>query len=258
MRLVLCLFLLLLSGSLLAESCPPERQDRRAAVAQVYDADTLTLTDRTRVRLIGIDAPELGRDGAAHEPYALEGRDYLRALIAEAGQQVLLHYGDERYDRHGRLLAYVFLPDGRSVNRLLLEQGYVMQVFIAPNTRYAECLRPFETQARQQRRGIWSQAEYEPGIPSAQVPASTQGAAIIQGRVVRVGESRDHFWINLEGRVALQLPKSDWSYFSLSQAEIRNLEGQQVRARGWIVRENTRHHDWRLRLNTDLALEILR
>ena len=257
MRLLLCITLLLFSGSLLAESCPPERQDRRAAVARVYDADTLTLADHTRVRLIGIDAPELGRGGAPHEPYALEGRDYLRALIAEAGQQVILHYGEERYDRHGRLLAYVFLPDGRSVNRLLLERGYVMQVFIAPNIGYAECLRPFETLARQQRRGIWSQSEYQPGLPSVRVPESTQGAAIVQGRVVRVGESRDHFWVNLEGRVALQLPKNDWQYFSLSQAAVRDLAGRQVRARGWMVRDSSRHHDWRMRLNNDLALEIL-
>ncbi|WP_416885925.1 thermonuclease family protein [Marinospirillum sp.] len=240
------------------ETCPIERQDRRAAVAHVYDADTLTLADRTRVRLIGIDAPELGREGAPHEPYALEGRDYLRRLIADAGHQVLLHYGEERYDRHGRLLAYVFLPDGRNVNRLLLEQGYVMQIFIAPNTHYAECLKPFETQARRQAKGIWSQSEYQPGLASTRIPASTQGAAIVQGQVVRIGSSRDNFWINLEGGVALQVPKRALNGFDLSEAQVRALQGKRVRARGWLVRDhNSRHHDWRMRINTSLALEVL-
>ncbi|SFC26943.1 Endonuclease YncB, thermonuclease family [Marinospirillum celere] len=238
-----------------AESCPIQQQDQTAAVSHVYDADTLTLADGTRVRLIGIDAPELGRGGQPHEPYALEGRDFLRRLMDEAGHQVVLHLGEESRDRHGRLLAYLFMPDGRNINRLLLEQGYVMQVFIAPNVSYAECLRPYEDQARDAGLGIWSQDEYQPGIPSARVPASTQGAAIVYGRVVRLGESRDNLWINLEGRVALQVPKADLDAFD--EARLRNLEGRKVRARGWMVQDNSRHHDWRMRINTGLALEYL-
>lgn len=250
------LTLLLFSPLVLAEGCPIKQVDQRVAVSHVYDADTLTLDDGTRVRLIGIDAPELGRGGEPHEPFALEGRDFLRGLMEEAGHQLLLHVGEERYDRHGRLLAYPFLPDGRNINRLLLEQGYVMQVFIAPNVSYAECLKPHEDQARQQRRGIWSQQEYQPGIPSRAVPDSTQGAAIVYGRVVRIGESRDNLWINLEGRVALQVPKADMNRFN--EAQLRNLEGQQVKARGWMVRDNSRHHDWRMRINTGLALQRVR
>jgi len=248
------IFLLTVVAQANAESCPPQQQDQTAAVSHVYDADTLTLMDGTRVRLIGIDAPELGRDGRPHEPYALEGRDFLRRLMDEAGHRVTVHRGEESHDRHGRLLAYLFLPDGRNINRLLLEQGYVMQVFIAPNTAYAECLQPYEKQARKDRLGIWSQAEYEPGIPSSQVPDSTQGAAIVYGRVVRIGESRDNLWLNLEGRVALQMPKADLDAFY--KQRLRSLEGQKVRARGWLVQEDSRHHDWRMRINTSLALEF--
>ncbi|MDR9466783.1 thermonuclease family protein [Marinospirillum sp.] len=246
--------LLLFSPLVLAESCPIKQLDQKVAVSHVYDADTLTLADGRRVRLLGIDAPELGRRGDAHEPFALEGRDYLRGLMEEADHQVLIHQGEEKQDRHGRLLAYLFLPDGRNINRLLLEQGYVMQVFIAPDTDYAKCLQSHEDQARQQRLGIWSQKEYQPGIPSRAVPDSTQGAAIVRGRVVRIGESRDNLWINLEGRVALQIPKADLERFD--EAQLRNLEGRRVKARGWIVRENSRHHDWRMRINTGLALDM--
>jgi len=86
------------------------------------------------------------------------------------------------------------------------------------------------------------------------VPESTQGAAIVQGRVVRIGESRDNLWINLEGRVALQIPKAALGRFD--EAQLRNLEGRRVKARGWMVRDNSRHHDWRMRINTGLALEL--
>lgn len=236
------------------EACPLQQPASIASVSHVYDADTLTLVDGTRVRLIGIDAPELGRDGQPHEPFALEGRDFLRQLMEGSGYQVKVQPGEEKKDRHGRLLAYLFLPDGRNINRLLLEKGYVMQVFIGPNTDYAECLRVYEEQARSAGLGIWSQSEYEPGIASTAVPDSTQGAAVIHGRIVRVGESRDNLWLNLEGRVALQLPKADFSAFD--KQHLRQLEGQKVRARGWLVQESSRHHDWRMRINTRLALEV--
>ncbi|SFX37990.1 thermonuclease family protein [Marinospirillum alkaliphilum] len=253
--LALLLLSLLFSSLLQAEPCPIQQLDREARVANVYDADTLTLASGERLRVLGIDAPELGRDGRPHEPFALEGRDYLRQLLAMSGNRVHLHLGTEAQDRHGRLLAWLFLPDGRNVQRLLLEQGYVMQVTLAPNTAYAECLKPVEREARQARRGIWSQTEYHPGIAATAIPAGTQGAVILHGRVERIGESRDNLWLNLEGRVALQWPKNDLTADEVQQ--LRQLQGQAVRVRGWLVRDNSRHHDWRIRINSLHHLEIM-
>lgn len=252
---LLLLLTLLPAASALAETCPIQQRDREARVVSVYDADTLTLTGGERVRLLGIDAPELGRDGQPHEPFALQGRDYLRRLLAESGHRVLIHQGDETRDRHGRLLAWLFLPDGRNVQRLLLEQGYVMQVTLAPNTAYASCLQPVELAARQARRGIWSQEVYHPGIPATAIPAGTQGAVILHGRVIRIGENKDNIWLSLEGRVALQMQKNSLTH--AEQQQLRQLQGQQVRARGWLVQDNSRHQDWRIRINSLHNLEFL-
>ncbi|WP_151702590.1 thermonuclease family protein [Nitrincola alkalilacustris] len=247
--------LLVFSAPAYAEICSIIREDATARVSHVHDADTVRLTNGERVRILGIDAPELARDGQPDEPFAAEGRDFLRELLAEHDNRVVLHYGNETHDRYGRRLAWLFLPDGSNVQRLLLEQGLVMQVFVSPNLDYADCLMLHEQGARLARRGIWSQTEYHPGIDSVMVPETTRGAAIVKGEVVRIGESRDNIWINLEGGVALQIRRENLGVFG--DLNLERLKGKLVRARGWLVKEDRAHHQWRMRLDDRRALELL-
>jgi len=246
---------LLFSAPVYAEICSIIRADAAAQVSHVHDADTLRLDNGERVRVLGIDAPELARNDQPDEPFAVEGREFLRKLLAEHDNHVVLHYGTETHDRYGRRLAWLFLPDGSNVQRILLEQGLAMQVFVTPNLDYADCLMLHEQGARLARRGIWSQTEYHPGIDSLRVPESTRGAAIVKGEVVRIGESRDNIWINLEGGVALQIRRENLSVFG--DLNLERLVGRLVRARGWLVREDRPHHQWRMRLDDRRALELL-
>ena len=98
-----------------AVRCPADRIDRGAHVARVFDGDTVALADGTHVRLIGINTPEHGRDGAPDEPFAAAATGALRELLAEHDGRLQLRFGAERHDRYGRLLAHAYLPDGRSV-----------------------------------------------------------------------------------------------------------------------------------------------
>ncbi|MFK7160193.1 thermonuclease family protein [Marinospirillum sp. MEB164] len=260
LRLICCLLLLWCSPLLVAASCPAPRIDLISQVRSVYDADTLTLSDGTRVRLAGIDAPELGRDGAADEPFAREGRDRLRQILRHSGQQVHLmlphvdHAHPDNRDRYGRLRAQVFLADGRHVQGLLLEEGWVMHVALQADDPWAACLHQAERPALQAGRGIWSLTEYGHGIPAQQIPDSAQGAIRLVGQIQRIGQSRDAYWINLEGRVALQLPRRDWSDAALAALNLR--EGQSISARGWLIRTpGGRHQDALIRISHPLALE---
>ncbi|MFP4155507.1 MAG: thermonuclease family protein [Halothiobacillaceae bacterium] len=235
------------------EPCPIQKEDRRLVVGHVQDGDTLRARSGEWVRLVGIDAPELGRNGKPDEPLAREAAQALRALSKQAGNRLIVQEGRESADRHGRVLAYLFAPDGTNLQRELLERGLVMQVFIGENEAFADCLTPFEAEARQARRGIWSLPEYQPGLASTEIPAGTRGAVIVHGRVVRVGHSRHSIWINLEGRVALQVDRDDASGFD----DLDALEGRLVRARGWLVPDRNRFQDWRMRLSNPRALELL-
>ena len=70
--------------------------DRRPVkVRQVIDGDTLILADETRLRLIGLDAPELGREGRPDKPWARTARQRLASLVG--GRVVELHGAQRRH-----------------------------------------------------------------------------------------------------------------------------------------------------------------
>jgi len=79
-------------------------------VGSITDGDTLRTSDGMRIRLIGMDTPEVGAY------YAIEATAHLAELVP-VGSAIRLVYDVERLDRYGRTLAYVYrLPDGLFVN----------------------------------------------------------------------------------------------------------------------------------------------
>lgn len=123
-----------------------------ATVAYVVDGDTIRLTDGRRVRLVQIDAPELGQ----RECYANESRAALSRLLP-AGTRVRLETDPrlDAVDRYGRSLAYVF--KGReNVNRTLVLRGAASAWFYGGvRGRYAVQLDAAARNARATRRGLW-------------------------------------------------------------------------------------------------------
>ncbi len=257
--------MLLVAGGCAAEEPPRGDLDcappsglssESATVSYVNDGDTVRLTDGDRVRLVGIDTPELGRDGSRDEPFAREAQQALRALLSESDNRVTVVDATEGEDRYGRRLSYLYLPDGRSVQAELLEQGMAMAVFVAPNLELADCLLDREREAREEDVGLWSLSAYDPGLPSAKgIPDDVQGAAIVRGRVKSVGHSRSNVWVNLEGRVALKIDRDHLDHFP--GWDFDELEGEVLRARGWIVHHSNRYQDWFIPVDSSHGLERL-
>lgn len=138
-----CLAAVLAAFATLAAAAPGEF---RGTVVGVSDGDTLTvLHDRRpeKVRLHGIDAPEKG------QPFG----ERAKQVTAEAafGREVTVR--STGHDRYGRLVAEVFLPDGRHLNRELVRAGYAWWY-----RRYSgdPTLGELEAQARAARRGLWA------------------------------------------------------------------------------------------------------
>ena len=124
-----------------------------AEVIDVYDGDTLTVEldgVRERVRLIGIDAPEIR--GPAHE-LALAAGAYLASLVA--GETVDLVLGVKGRDRYGRLLAYVYL-DGLFINLEMVRAGCAVTYTVPPDVAHANEFLEAEREARANRQGLWN------------------------------------------------------------------------------------------------------
>jgi micrococcal nuclease len=120
-------------------------------VERVTDGDTVRLVGLGRVRLIGVDTPEVF--GGA-DCYGREASAFVKRLLPP-GRRVRYRVGVESHDRYGRLLAYVWLEDGRFLNLLLAEAGYALPLTIPPNVDYADRFVAAARRARERRRGLW-------------------------------------------------------------------------------------------------------
>lgn len=131
---------------------PPDVIRESVVITHVLDGDTIEITGDKKVRLIGIDTPELNTDSNNPQCFASESAKITKQLLE--GQSVELEKDKEDSDKYGRLLRYVY-TDGVFINEFLLRQGYGRKMAIAPNTKYAKELDMAEKEARENRRGLW-------------------------------------------------------------------------------------------------------
>jgi micrococcal nuclease len=137
-------------------------------VRRVVDGDTLVLENGDKVRLIGIDTPEMHESDKLDRDSKRSGEDrrtiqelgkrsflFVKDLIE--GKQVSLEFDLERRDRYGRLLAYVFLKDKNQtfVNAEIVKAGYASLMTFPPNIKYADLFLKLYQEARVNKRGLW-------------------------------------------------------------------------------------------------------
>lgn len=147
-------------------------------VLRVIDGDTIHVrvgNKVERVRYIGVSAPELDQPGGR------EATEANRKLVAT--QSVRLELDAQERDRHGRLLAYVYVGD-MMVNAELLAQGWVLLLTLPPNVRHQELLSRSQHEARLLQAGLWKDTGAAPPPPG--------GAAL--ARVSRPGVDPSDSW----------------------------------------------------------------
>jgi len=166
-----------LSGDLRGRFQAPERENSGASmcagddyrcvlVSRVVDGDTLVMENNQRVRLIGIDTPEMHDSSKLNRDAKRSGEDIetIKALGRQSyeftkkllqGQRVRLEFDVERYDKYKRILAYVYLEDGTFANARIVEEGYASLMTYPPNVKYADLFLKLYRQAREDKRGLW-------------------------------------------------------------------------------------------------------
>ncbi len=131
-------------------------------VVSVLDGDTVDVDApdgqhaTTRVRLLGIDAPEMNYEDHRPACFAEEATAFARELAA--GKRVTVHLDETERTRgnYGRLLAYLELPDGTVLNELLLAEGYVYADLRFRHS-YFHKYGQLEASARALRKGLWAE-----------------------------------------------------------------------------------------------------
>lgn len=123
-------------------------------VKRVVDGDTFVMEDGEKIRLIGINAPEVGHNGEPEMPFGEEAKKYLKEKIT--GQKVRLEFDVDEKDVHGRTLAYAYLEDGTFINEDLVRNGWARAKSYPPNTSKQDILFDAQEEAKKEKRNIWS------------------------------------------------------------------------------------------------------
>lgn len=143
----------------LAAACRSPPASRPAIVTRVVDGDTIDVRTRGqtwRVRLIGIDAPEVRHDGHAGECGGGAVAVYARSRLD--GRRVRLAFDAALRDRYGRVLAYVYVGN-ELFNATLVRLGYATAEPVPPNVRFTGEILAGEREAQAARRGLWSRCD---------------------------------------------------------------------------------------------------
>lgn len=156
MRSPILILLLLLLAVPLQRHFNLKPTEKGLRVVKVVDGDTVVLSDGRTVRYIGLDTPERG------QPFYEAAKNFNQKLVQ--GKVVELEFDVERFDRYGRLLAYVFVrnEEGRRifVNAEMVRNGLALIYTKPPNVRYADLFLQLQNEARENKRGLW--AVYRP------------------------------------------------------------------------------------------------
>jgi len=141
-----------------------------AVVSRVVDGDTIKVmynNQKISVRLIGIDTPESKNNAKARKD-SQKTKQSVKAIVAlgkqaagftgslvKPGDTVSLEFDVQKYDRYQRILAYVYLANGKMLNEEIIGAGYASPMTIPPNVKYQDKFLKLYQQAREARRGLW-------------------------------------------------------------------------------------------------------
>ncbi len=128
-------------------------------VVHVADGDTIDVQEgaqKVRVRLIGIDTPEIVDPQKPVQCFGAEASVEMKRIAT--GQSVRLETdpSQDLHDKYGRLLAYVFLPDGTDVNLHMVAAGFAREYTYDKPYEYQAQFRAAQAGAKAQGLGLWS------------------------------------------------------------------------------------------------------
>jgi micrococcal nuclease len=135
-----------------------------AKVTRHVDGDTVYITFKDppaglkkleKVRMIGVDTPETMHPGKGLEYMGKEASDFTKNALL--GKDVFIALDWDSRDRYGRMLAYIYTPDGKCHNAELIKQGFAHAYTRFP-FQFLEEFRLLEKNARAAKKGLWADA----------------------------------------------------------------------------------------------------
>lgn len=131
-------------------------------LTKVVDGDTIKVIYQGKeetVRLVGIDTPETKHPSKEVECFGPEASEYLGKLLEGQDFELVFDSKQGQRDRYERLLAYLYLPDGRLVNQIMVAEGYAF-AYTKAKSDLVDTFVLEEQKAQAEGKGLWGSCEY--------------------------------------------------------------------------------------------------
>jgi micrococcal nuclease len=126
---------------------------------KVVDGDTLVIDMNgvgTTLRLIGLDTPETIDPRKPVQCFGKAASDKAKELLTGKRVSIEKDMSQGEVDKYGRLLAYIYLPDGRLFNRYMIAEGYGHEYTYRLPYKYQKEFKAAEARARSEKKGLWA------------------------------------------------------------------------------------------------------
>ncbi len=209
----------------------------KVELKRVIDGDTLLLDSGEKVRLIGINTPEVDSRYSKAQPGGEAASKWLRQNLRSP--YIWLEYDAEQLDKYDRLLAHVFLESGDYLNAMLLEEGLAMLTLTPPNLRYADSLIRAQQSAETSGKGIWRLPDYQLKTMATFKPGTNYtGWQRWQLTPKTLGEGRKYSSLIVSENLVISIPQDKLALFPPLQSYL----DQSLEVRGWMRRQGSQHH----------------
>ncbi|WP_024850107.1 thermonuclease family protein [Hydrogenovibrio kuenenii] len=229
-----------LASSRFLSDCAPTKIDVWAKAGYALSGDSVVINNR-RYQLIGIKAPQLQKKQKFYtrgQPLAKEAQNQLNRILANHNMEVGIEYGKRKMDKFNRGLIHLYVKENGkpvSVERLMLESGYVLADSETPNFLHQKCYYAAENTARSQGVALWKVAKNYPKLHypiaiSSQINTEDEGFHIYKGKILLVEKSSENYILNMD-TTGIRVRKANWDNFDFEK--LKALQGQTIEVRGY-------------------------
>jgi endonuclease YncB( thermonuclease family) len=217
-------------------------------VDRVYDGDTVRLDDGRKVRLLGINTPEIKHRNQDTEAGGESAKRWLSDKLIN--KKVRLETDVEQTDKYKRSLAHLFTENKEHINLQLVEMGLAAVNIYPPNLKYVTELVDAGSRAEKAKRGIWQQAEYAVKSIASLDENGHSGWLRLAGKVQVIRSSRKFVYLEFSDLFQARIEKKWLALFP----NINSYRGKTLEVRGWI---NKNKGGWSMLIRHPSALKII-
>lgn len=204
-------------------------------VSKIYDGDTVLLDDTIKVRLAGINTPELEGVERSAEAGAMQAKAVMVDWLH--GQRVRIETDVETHDRYGRQLAHLFTEDRRHINLELVKRGLAAVVLHPPNLKYQQALLSAQDDAETAGRGLWRHPDYQAQAIDSLLSGQRRGWRRLVGVASKIRPARKYIYLEFSDDIDMRIAKEHLHLFP----PLTEYLGKKIEIRGWPARRKTHY-----------------